>query len=205
MAESKTQNYSDDDIRAMWFKAGGRFNGPNVETGNMPEAQLLIFLRGILVELSAANERAGKTKNELVKWNELHKSIAELLGLDFNTWPDHGNVPLAIAASFALRQNEARQAEQSLASARQAAHEQCAQTAWRVLMADAKKKRMSPTFYNDLFVMCSEMREAASLPPTHVRAPVAWRRRENDMWIYYETPAYDDAEPLFAAHGGGGE
>jgi hypothetical protein len=33
-----------------------------------------------------------------------------------------------------------------------------------------------------------------------VQAPVAWRRREKDgWWVYYETPAWSDLEPLYAA------
>jgi hypothetical protein len=38
---------SDDELRAMWRKAGGSFHGPNVETGTMPESVLLPFLRAL--------------------------------------------------------------------------------------------------------------------------------------------------------------
>lgn len=34
--------------------------------------------------------------------NELRKSVAEIIGEDPETWPDHGNAPLAIAATLAL-------------------------------------------------------------------------------------------------------
>jgi hypothetical protein len=38
----------------------------------------------------------------------------------------------------------------------------------------------------------------AAAPAVH--APVAWRRREKDgWWVYYETPAWSDLEPLYAA------
>lgn len=37
-----------------------------------------------------------------VRREELRKSVASLLGEDENTWPDHGNVELAVAASVAL-------------------------------------------------------------------------------------------------------
>jgi len=40
---------SDDDIRKLWREKGGSFHGPNVETGTMPETQLLLFLRELLV------------------------------------------------------------------------------------------------------------------------------------------------------------
>ncbi len=36
---------TDDELRAMWREAGGRFHGPNIETGTMPESILLPFLR----------------------------------------------------------------------------------------------------------------------------------------------------------------
>lgn len=38
---------TDDMLRKEWRKAGGRFHGPNVETGTMPEAKLLPYLRGL--------------------------------------------------------------------------------------------------------------------------------------------------------------
>ena len=44
---------SDDDLRRMWREAGGEFYGPNVETGRMPERELLVFLRAY-----ARSERA---------------------------------------------------------------------------------------------------------------------------------------------------
>jgi len=48
---------NDDELRALWRKAGGDFHGPRVETGTMPEAKLLPFLR----ELQAAErERCAK-------------------------------------------------------------------------------------------------------------------------------------------------
>lgn len=36
---------TNDELRALWRKAGGEFHGPSVETATMPEAQLLAFLR----------------------------------------------------------------------------------------------------------------------------------------------------------------
>lgn len=46
-------NISDDELRAAWVMAGGAFHGPNVETGTMPEAQLLLFLRGLMEDAQA--------------------------------------------------------------------------------------------------------------------------------------------------------
>lgn len=37
--------FTDAQLKNMWVQAGGKFHGPNVETGTMPEEQLLPFLR----------------------------------------------------------------------------------------------------------------------------------------------------------------
>jgi hypothetical protein len=34
--------------------------------------------------------------------------------------------------------------------------------------------------------------------PTKSPAPIAWRRQESGIWVYYETKAWDDLEPLYA-------
>lgn len=39
---------SDDELREFWRDCGGKFYGPNVEHGTMPEAILLPLLREIL-------------------------------------------------------------------------------------------------------------------------------------------------------------
>jgi hypothetical protein len=39
--------WTDDELRALWRDHGGSFHGPNVETGTMPEADLLPLLRGL--------------------------------------------------------------------------------------------------------------------------------------------------------------
>lgn len=36
------------ELRGLWYGAGGSFHGPNVETGTMPEAKLLPFLRELV-------------------------------------------------------------------------------------------------------------------------------------------------------------
>lgn len=36
--------------------------------------------------------------------DELRRACAEIIGADPETWPSHGNAPLAIAAALALRQ-----------------------------------------------------------------------------------------------------
>lgn len=39
---------TDDELRALWRSRGGKFYGPNVEHGDMPEHLLLPFLRELL-------------------------------------------------------------------------------------------------------------------------------------------------------------
>ena len=39
---------TDNGLRDVWRNAGGQFHGPNIETGTMPEAKLLPFLRWLL-------------------------------------------------------------------------------------------------------------------------------------------------------------
>lgn len=50
-------------LRALWINRGGSFHGPSVETGTMPEAKLLPFLR----ELVRAQQPAGEL-SEPVAW-----------------------------------------------------------------------------------------------------------------------------------------
>lgn len=47
--------------------------------------------------------------------DELRKACAELLGNDPATWPDHGNAPLAIAASVAILCKAAEPAQEPVA------------------------------------------------------------------------------------------
>ncbi len=39
---------TNDELRRMWREAGGKFHGPHVETGTMPEEKLLDFLRHLM-------------------------------------------------------------------------------------------------------------------------------------------------------------
>jgi hypothetical protein len=54
---------TDDEIRTIWRSKGGSFHGPHIETGTMPEAQLLPFLR----ELLTIPYRAMLVQPELIK------------------------------------------------------------------------------------------------------------------------------------------
>lgn len=50
----------------------------------------------------------GPHRNGWEALNETRKAVAEVIGADPETWPDHGNAPLAIAAAIALRQQKPR-------------------------------------------------------------------------------------------------
>lgn len=47
-AQQPEKEWSDDAIRDLWRNSGGKFHGPHVETGTMPEENLIKFLRTIL-------------------------------------------------------------------------------------------------------------------------------------------------------------
>lgn len=47
---------SDELLRTMWRNAGGSFYGPHVETGSMPEAKLLPFLRALITANGGRSE-----------------------------------------------------------------------------------------------------------------------------------------------------
>lgn len=86
-----------------------------------------------IVDLADELARVTKERDEArASADELRRAIADLIGADPETWPDHGNAPLAIAASFALEQNRAEQAEAREAALREALAaetERCAQVA----------------------------------------------------------------------------
>lgn len=54
---------NDDQLRKLWTDAGGRFHGPNVETGYVSESLLLPFLRTLRADFhSHTYARAGICK-----------------------------------------------------------------------------------------------------------------------------------------------
>ncbi len=69
-----------------------------------------------------------RTSAEAVQWlgphanawdalNETRKAVADIIGAHPDTWPDHGNAPLAIAAVVAIRQNAMERANATPAPA----------------------------------------------------------------------------------------
>lgn len=58
---------TDNELRDLWRKHGGRFFGPKVETGAMPEAQLLPFLRSLTTSPASGGVDAGLTIDALAQ------------------------------------------------------------------------------------------------------------------------------------------
>lgn len=56
-------------------------------------------------EIAQLNGRVGDLEAELAKWRQVTDAVRELRGLA-SDWPDHGNAPLAITASYALMLRE---------------------------------------------------------------------------------------------------
>lgn len=81
----------------------------------------------------------------------LRRACAEVVGADPETWPDHGNAELAIAACLALRTNEIK----TLEAERDALHELAA---FAVDERDALRKRVA-----ELETSLHEARMAAPL------------------------------------------
>ncbi len=50
----------DESMRLLWLGAGGSFHGPRVETGTMPEAKLLPFLRSLRAAQPQGEDESGK-------------------------------------------------------------------------------------------------------------------------------------------------
>lgn len=65
------------------------------------------------MELAIANVKLAAAETSA---NELRRAVAELIGADPETWPNHGNVPLAIAAYVAVQQAELAALEAKLAA-----------------------------------------------------------------------------------------
>lgn len=85
-----------------------------------------------LISLPSLLAYVRELERERAKWNELHRVIAAELDCDAETWPDHHNAPLAIAATFMLNKTRAERAEKERESAAIAMRERCAQACEKV-------------------------------------------------------------------------
>lgn len=61
---------TDEDLRKIWRDAGGSFHGPHVETGTMPEAKLLPFLR-VLVAAESKVDALTKERDEALEGKKI--------------------------------------------------------------------------------------------------------------------------------------
>lgn len=62
------------ELRGMWYGAGGSFHGPSVETGTMPEAKLLPFLRSLMA--APRPEAAAMTREQAHALRKGHEIAA---------------------------------------------------------------------------------------------------------------------------------
>jgi hypothetical protein len=80
------RNLSDDAVRAIWRRAGGRFSGPNIEHGSMPEEKLLPFIRALcVVDVVERTEHYIKTRG-------LDNSVAGTVIETFASWLFYENI-----------------------------------------------------------------------------------------------------------------
>lgn len=70
--------------------------------GSQEQASEISRLRA---EVEAKDARVAELESELSDWQQVRSAVAEIAGHDPN-WPDHGNAPLAITASYAMRKQE---------------------------------------------------------------------------------------------------
>lgn len=89
---------SDDLLRQLWRDAGGKFHGPNVETGTMPESKLLPFIRSALNALLLADSLARAVEQISVTSSHTRTEVTGLFEAGFPlkayqaarplAWPD---------------------------------------------------------------------------------------------------------------------
>ena len=83
-------------------------------------------------------------------WEQVRRAVAELEGLDPDTWPTHGNVPLAITAGYAMLINENKRLRRHVHDLQSGMYVNCVYCGHRygpadevpVTMADALKEHI---------------------------------------------------------------
>jgi hypothetical protein len=76
-------------------------DGPLYNTSDAAKNRQLYYLPSEVDELLQKREAEIESLN--ASGDELRRACAEIIGCDVGTWPDHGNAPLAIAASLAVQ------------------------------------------------------------------------------------------------------
>lgn len=81
---------TNDELRALWRSKGGSFHGPNIETGTMPEAKLLPFLRELMslpersVLVTPDTIRSGTSNPPKKVWNTAQRLAGLLADMPSN-------------------------------------------------------------------------------------------------------------------------
>jgi hypothetical protein len=73
-----TFDVTDHALRALWRAHGGDFHGPNVETGTMPEATLLPFLRSLALDTQLAGSKTPSRESEEPRTQRTASSEADI-------------------------------------------------------------------------------------------------------------------------------
>lgn len=94
-----------------------------VDAARVNQAELLERAEKAEAEVAALREAWDNARNaclrrdsEIEEWEECRKAVAALLDADPQTWPSHGNGPLAVAAVVAVKQNEVAALKAEIAS-----------------------------------------------------------------------------------------
>jgi len=170
--------------------AAGDTNALSNALSDPPEAA-----RGLLERLAWADKESEKFHTQFVRWDTLRREFAKQLEVDPETWPEHGNAPLAISAAYALAKLHLTSANEQLAtrdaslSAAQAALERARELAMKWETEPHKKDAENYNFdyqcalhdcANDLLAALSA---APTLKSAHRRASAAPAPDDDDILI----------------------
>ncbi len=82
-------------LRSMWRAAGGNFYGPNVETGSMPEADLLPFLRSLITGAASGGEAQAEDAKDAARLDWLQEQASDSrtgISFDYTKYVEDGLV-----------------------------------------------------------------------------------------------------------------
>lgn len=79
---------SDEGMRDLWRKHGGDFHGPRVETGTMPEADLLPFLRSLITGAPLATRADGRIIDQREAKSERDRFETWVQCYHADNWPN---------------------------------------------------------------------------------------------------------------------
>ena len=137
-------------------------------------------------------DRTGR--NPRKELESLRRAVAELYGADPETWPEHGNAPLAIAAGVALDQANLKRLTEWVADLQSGMYVNCVYCGHRygpgettpVSMADALKAHVEQCPEHPMSALKrenEELRAALSSEQPSVAPPVSAPQQQPDEWF----------------------